>query len=96
MITTNNHNENDNLGLCSTCTHIAGCITRQTFKGKIMQCEEFETPIVVAEIHSTAFSQKKSANPYSNLKGLCMNCDLVATCTLPKAVTGVWHCNEYK
>ncbi len=29
-------------------------------------------------------------------KGLCINCDLRFTCTLPKPETGVWYCEEYR
>jgi len=27
--------------------------------------------------------------------GLCRTCDHAATCTLPRAESGVWHCEEF-
>lgn len=89
-----NHIQETETGLCSTCIHNANCTTRISFKGKILQCEEFDDttfpeniPIVVKE---------KQTVSYAALKGLCMNCDLASTCTFPKPETGVWNCNEYR
>lgn len=31
----------------------------------------------------------------SSIPGLCTNCGHDATCTFPRATTGVWQCEEY-
>lgn len=86
----------EELGLCLTCSHRATCTTLQSYKGKIFHCEEFD--VVETQMHApkTEVETEANAYPYSSLQGLCMNCDMARTCTLPKAAAGVWHCNEYR
>lgn len=86
----------EELGLCLTCSHHATCTTRKSFKGKIFQCEEFDTSGPEQPLSASVPAVPSEGYQYSELKGLCMNCDLAATCTLPKSSHGVWHCNEYK
>lgn len=89
----NHLKETEQVGLCSTCIHNANCTTRSSSKRNILQCEEFDDRIF--QEHNPIIVKEKQ-NTYSPLKGLCMNCDLADTCALPKPVTGVWHCNEYR
>lgn len=88
--------EDEQIGLCSTCIHNANCTTRQSFKGKILQCEEFDENILQGNIPVAGSAKERPSVQYATFKGLCMNCDLVSTCTFPKPETGVWNCNEYK
>jgi hypothetical protein len=38
----------------------------------------------------------QNAGPSVGVKGICTNCERVRDCKLPKAPTGVWHCEEYE
>ena len=91
-----NYIEDEQIGLCSTCIHNVNCSTRQYFRGKILQCEEFDDKILQEHIPIVVIANGKHPVQYAPFKGLCMNCDLVSACTFPKPETGVWHCNEYK
>lgn len=86
----------EELGLCLTCAHHASCTTRQSYKGKIFQCEEFDTREPQRPVSRMETEVMEAPIQYSDYKGLCMNCDLAHSCSLPKASAGVWHCNEYK
>jgi len=87
---------NENLGLCSTCIHFANCTTRQSFKGKILQCEEFDDYLPKQILTGEKKEEEKTPVQYSPLKGLCMNCDFASSCKLFKPDIGVWFCNEYQ
>ena len=87
---------NENLGLCSTCNHNVNCSTRKSFKGKILQCEEFDDYVPQQIRKEEKANEKKTAVQCASAKGLCLNCDLASTCTLPKHESGVWFCNEYQ
>ncbi|MFA4851871.1 MAG: hypothetical protein WC868_05570 [Bacteroidales bacterium] len=84
-------------GLCSTCIHKTGCMYRKTFKGKIIQCEEFE----ITE-NSTGKSQyvknqiDVNNSDSENYTGLCKNCDLRKTCMLYSSDKINWNCEEYQ
>lgn len=84
------------IGLCSTCVHSENCTMCQSFKGKIFQCEEFDDYAPQKILTEDKAEEKKSSVQYSSLKGLCMNCDFAGTCTFSKPETGIWNCNEYK
>lgn len=88
-------NEKSNKGLCSTCNHIKYCTTLKIFKGRIIQCEEFDDSTAGEKTdkkETAGITEKKNYL----LKGLCENCDFAETCTLLKPDTGVWFCNEYQ
>ncbi|MCX6233650.1 MAG: hypothetical protein NT175_02855 [Bacteroidetes bacterium] len=87
---------NENIGLCSTCNYNDNCSTRKSFKGEILHCEEFDDYIPQQILTEEKANEEKSPVQYAPLNGLCLNCDLVSTCTLPKHESGVWFCNEYK
>lgn len=82
-------------GLCPTCNHSGNCVHRNDFRGVVFQCEEYNGSEPLREKMSKV-PKDDSPQPYSSLKGLCMNCDFASTCTLPKPETGIWFCNEYK
>jgi hypothetical protein len=93
---TDSTSANENLGLCSTCNHNLNCSTLKSFKGEILQCEEFDDYIPQQIRKKEKTNEKKSPVQYSPLKGLCLNCDFAGSCTLFKPDTGVWFCNEYQ
>ena len=83
--------------LCSTCNHAEACAGRSTPERPIFFCEEFDVFVSVpapqpGQAAPTQPTKRQSTNEHT---GLCMNCDNVGTCTLPKPEGGVWHCEEY-
>ena len=41
-------------------------------------------------------ASNQGSKELSDLKGLCMNCEIREKCDFPKPLGGVWHCKEYK
>lgn len=86
------------LGLCSTCNHSLACTFRRSVESPVLYCEEFDcsSPCTPQISHLTAVSAPDPhANSTAGLLGLCSNCQVQGTCTLPKDEGGVWHCEEY-
>ncbi|OIO65033.1 MAG: hypothetical protein AUJ47_03270 [Candidatus Marinimicrobia bacterium CG1_02_48_14] len=80
-------------GLCQNCLHVNECTLRRNPDEAIVACEEHEIAGGTnLKLHRG--TQPKPAEQ-SQFLGLCMNCDIRAECTLPKAEAGVWHCEEY-
>lgn len=82
-------------GLSNTCDHFNVCAYLDFEKGTI-RCEHFEnesgtfTSVACPEIH------KGNAAPPVGVKGICVNCERVWDCKLPKTLAGVWHCEVYE
>lgn len=81
-------------GLCNTCAHKYGCVYRIRSSKLMLQCELFE----IEKPDNT--NTNRTDGGYEELKvnsrkGLCSNCLNEPHCQLPKAVGGVWHCEEY-
>ncbi|OGD74734.1 MAG: hypothetical protein A2Y64_08845 [Candidatus Coatesbacteria bacterium RBG_13_66_14] len=81
------------LGLCSTCRLAATCTFPRKPGHPIRFCDEFDGEQKVETVKPKVSAKKVTVN---NLKGLCRLCDKAATCTFPKAESGVWHCEEYE
>ena len=82
-------------GLCLNCMHNTDCIYAGNGDVAILECAEYAyEPGTNLKIHHT---DKQEPEPQTGVRlmGLCMNCALRETCTLPKAEAGVWHCEEY-
>jgi hypothetical protein len=75
---------------CNTCVYYVNCAYRLASDKFILQCDDYED---VAEIRMV---DPDVENLSANVKGLCSNCAKAAECRLPKAITGVWHCEEYE
>ena len=73
-------------GLCKSCVHAEDCVYRKNSLKVVIQCEEFESV-------GTAANDR---NGNSAVPGLCLNCSKNQFCTLPKEISGVWHCEEYE
>lgn len=74
-------------GLCGSCAHYEKCIYRKNSAKVIIQCEVFES------LRGDHDQYQVTGMPE---KGLCLNCSKNRCCHLPKAATGVWHCEEYE
>lgn len=81
--------------LCNTCDHFNAC-AYQDLENGVQQCELFENESGPLKIVTTNNSKIESASPPVGVKGICVNCDRVWDCKLPKAPAGVWHCEEYE
>ena len=90
--------------LCSTCKSADMCSFSGNHKHPIFYCDEFgheesscrkkiEEPPATSDEKLSASNKNKIV--LNNYKGLCMNCENSETCTHPKPIGGVWHCNEY-
>lgn len=82
-------------GLCETCVNQNFCTYRMYSDKTVLQCELFEieqTPQLAVLYPNNAHHEKT----LTHLNGLCTNCTYLSTCQLPKAIGGVWHCEEYK
>ncbi len=81
-------------GICSTCNLGPSCA--HLIKNPdlaVWECENFDAYLAPP----ARGAARAAAEPdYGRLKGLCMNCADVETCTFPRPEGGVWHCAEYK
>ena len=92
-------------GLCVTCRNGVGCQYSSRSSTPVLQCNEFE---IIEYKSPRAFGKKESAPRMRDSRedgnkedigrhlGLCVNCELRASCCLTKPPSGVWHCNEYQ
>jgi hypothetical protein len=81
-------------GLCMNCREAATCMYLRQRGGAVWHCDEYgegrdEPMASIIETPRPTLTEPKG------LQGLCSNCDARATCTLPRPVGGVWHCEEY-
>lgn len=80
------------LGLCSTCTHSAGCALQNNPEQPVLFCEEFDSSPLAIE---PPVSVPKGSASDGNL-GLCANCDKRRFCNFLRPEGGTWHCEEYE
>lgn len=90
-------------GLCMTCNQAWSCGYLARTEGPIWRCEEFDdsgpieasgAAVVVPDTVTQAaepLEHESSAKP----QGLCVNCDNLSACGLPKDERGVLYCEEY-
>lgn len=92
-------------GLCATCVNAANCIFSHEGYGPILQCEEFEgfAPMDIEEVrHRQQIFDEPQEQSVAEVpaepqyKGLCVNCEKRATCSLKAVEGGVWQCEEYE
>lgn len=81
-------------GLCNTCAHKYGCVYRIRSTKIMLQCELFE-PEKVDNENINRIDRGYAELKVNSRKGLCSNCLNEPHCQLPKAIVGVWHCEEY-
>jgi hypothetical protein len=73
-----------------TCTYPNKGAERMVF------CEEFEIEKAPHSNSVVSHDEVEELPRARNLKGLCVNCANLGTCTFPKPESGVWHCEEYR
>jgi hypothetical protein len=85
--------------LCSNCKHQGDCAFLLKACSQIIECELYECGpsgkprlAVVNKTRAPAEALPESDNP---LLGLCVNCENLRGCNLPKPAGGVWMCEEY-
>jgi hypothetical protein len=93
----------DARGLCVTCNHAPTCTYAAGAQQPTMLCELFDDFVATppaAAMSPAVQAARDDADPGSPAarpsKGLCANCDLSASCALPRPESGVWHCEEYR
>ena len=100
------HNETEALmeklldaSLCSNCRNQSDCVFFMKAGEPIIECEMYECgsssrprlSVVKRNLAATAAELPEE----DNLMGLCVNCDNLKVCQLPKPQSGVWNCEEY-
>jgi hypothetical protein len=92
-------------GLCVTCKNGPFCTLSYRSPTPVWQCNEFEIIEYVpprasrktdSEPRMRDARQDREAEESGSYQGLCVNCELRATCRYAKSPGGVWHCNEYQ
>jgi len=86
--------------LCSNCKHQGDCAFLGKACSPIQECELYECGLsekprlrVVKKTCAPAEAQSESDD---SLLGLCINCENLRGCNLPKPTGGVWMCEEYR
>jgi hypothetical protein len=86
--------------LCSNCRHQGDCGFLQKACAPILECELYECGLsekprlmVVRKTGAPAEAQPEIDDA---LLGLCINCENLRGCNLPKPAAGVWMCEEYR
>jgi hypothetical protein len=86
--------------LCANCRHQGGCAFLQRACAPILECELYECglsekPRLMVVKKPCAYAEDL---PESDdvLLGLCVNCENLRDCNLPKPAGGVWMCEEYR
>ncbi len=87
----------DLLGICSTCNYVETCSFRRDTPRPVIECDEFDDRVEVAhKLPQTDLESRGSSESRSDqYTGLCINCEVRATCTLRAPGLSVWHCEEY-
>lgn len=96
-------NKNERLtGICLTCGNEIHCTFPVSRPSGVIECDEFHPEYGVSDRRSSAVSVaggshlKPASSDSTLVKGLCVNCERLASCTFPKPAGGVWHCEEYE
>ena len=85
--------------LCSNCRHQGDCAFLQKAGEPILECELYECGLsekprlrVVKKGRASVEAQPESDGAPL---GLCISCDNLRDCRLPRPASGVWMCEEY-
>ncbi len=84
--------------LCANCRHVGDCAFLSKACGPIQNCEIYECGlpekprlVVVKKACARVEEAENKAAPV----GLCITCENLRGCNLPKPAGGVWMCEEY-
>lgn len=84
--------------LCANCRHLGDCAflskaCRPVQNCELYECGPSEKPRLVV-VKKTGASVEAPENE-GGLLGLCVTCENLNSCRLPKPASGVWMCEEY-
>jgi hypothetical protein len=84
--------------LCANCRQLGDCAFLSKTCRPVQSCELYECGLsdgprlVVVKKTCAPVAEAESEEPPL---GLCVTCDNLKYCRLPKAASGVWMCEEY-
>jgi hypothetical protein len=84
--------------LCQACAHVDHCALREMPTTPVHDCDEYDDGTRAAPLGALWVHQHQPSRPapVATGIGLCVNCEHRETCTLPRAESGVWNCEEYR
>ena len=84
--------------LCTNCRHLGDCTFLSKACSPIQNCELYECGLSekprLMVVHKTCMSIEEPVNE-DDLLGLCLTCENLKSCRLPRPASGVWMCEEY-
>jgi hypothetical protein len=92
-------------GLCSTCIFASTCTYPRDPGRPVLHCDEFcgndapptsTCPDGITPGPGSKAQTKPEETDECEYIGLCSCCEKRDTCTYPKPMGGVWHCDEYE
>jgi hypothetical protein len=85
--------------LCLNCRHQGDCAFIPKSRVPILECELYECGISdrprLRVVKKTWASAEVLPESDDAPLGLCVNCENLRSCNLPKPASGVWMCEEY-
>jgi hypothetical protein len=84
--------------LCANCRHLGDCTLLAKACCPVQNCELYECGLSekprLVVVKKTCTAVEAPVNE-DDLLGLCINCENLKSCNLPKPASGVWMCEEY-
>jgi len=84
--------------LCANCRHLGDCTFLSKACSPVQNCELYECGLSekprLVVVKKTCASVEAPENE-GDLLGLCITCENLKSCHLPKPASGVWMCEEY-
>ena len=84
--------------LCANCRHLGDCTFLSKACSPVQNCELYECGLSekprLVVVRKTCASVEEPKNE-ADLLGLCITCENLRSCNLPKPASGVWMCEEY-
>jgi hypothetical protein len=85
--------------LCANCRNQSDCVFFMKAGEPIIECEMYECGSSsrprLSLVRRNVAAAVDELPEEDNLMGLCVNCDNLKVCQLPKPQSGVWNCEEY-
>jgi hypothetical protein len=84
--------------LCVNCRHLGDCTFLSKACSPVQNCELYECGLSekprLVVVKKTCAAVEAPVNE-DDLMGLCLTCENLQSCNLPKPASGVWMCEEY-
>ena len=85
--------------LCSNCRHQGDCAFLPKACAPILDCELYECGLSekprLTVVKKACVPIEEQLERDDALLGLCINCENLRGCRLPRSAGGVWECEEY-